>query len=107
MKTSCSSWSHPRTIGAGQMDQMSWLRECARLELDGVELLFVHFPSTDHDYLTEIKLTCAELYLTIAMVSASGHLTVMDDDARAKEVQGICKWLSSLRRPWRPRISGH
>ena len=39
MKTSCSSWSYHRTIGAGKMDQMSWLKECAALGLDGVELL--------------------------------------------------------------------
>ena len=51
MKTSCSSWSYHRTIKAGKLDQMSWLQECARLELDGVELLGYHFPSTDREYL--------------------------------------------------------
>ena len=92
MKTSCSSWSYHRTIKAGKMDQMSWLRECARLELDGVELLGYHFPSTEADYLRRVKKACTDLYLTVAMVSAGGHLTVADDAKRAQEVQDIAKW---------------
>ena len=93
MKTSCSSWSYHRTIQDGRMDQLAWLRECADLDLDGVELLGNHFPSTDQDYLVRLKKTCADLFLTIAMVSAGGHLTVTDDDKRAEEVEAIRKWV--------------
>ncbi|HUS47232.1 MAG TPA: sugar phosphate isomerase/epimerase family protein, partial [Phycisphaerae bacterium] len=38
------------------------------------------------------KKACADLYLTIAMVSAGGHLTVADDAKRAAEVEDIRKW---------------
>lgn len=92
MKTSCSSWSYHHAFKAGKMDQMSWLTECAELELDGVELLAVHFPSTERDYLKGIKKTCADLYLTISMLSAGGHLTVADDAKRSAEVEEIGKW---------------
>jgi sugar phosphate isomerase/epimerase len=74
------------------MDQMSWLQECARLDLDGVELLGYHFPSTDAEYLRRVKKTCADLYLSVAMVSAAGHLTVLDDAKRAAEVKDIARW---------------
>jgi len=93
MKTSCSSWSYHRTFSAGKMDQMAWLRECAAMGLDGVELLAPHFPSTEKDYLIELRKTCADLYLTVAMVSAGGHLTVADDAQRQKEIEGIAKWV--------------
>jgi sugar phosphate isomerase/epimerase len=93
MKTSCSSWSYHRTIQAKKMDQMSWLKECARLDLDGVELLGYHFPSTDRDYLKRVRKTCSDLYLTIPIVSAGGHLTVTDDAKRAAEVRDIGKWI--------------
>ena len=93
MKTSCSSWSYHRTIQAGKMDQMSWLAECARLDLDGVELLGYHFPSTDKDYLRKVRKACSDLYLTVAIVSAGGHLTVLDDAKRAAEVKDIAKWV--------------
>jgi sugar phosphate isomerase/epimerase len=92
MKTSCSSWSYHRTIKAGKLDQLSWLRECAACEFDGVELLGYHFPRTDRDYLITLKRTCAELYLDIPMVSAGGHLTVADDARRAADVKEIGQW---------------
>lgn len=92
MKTSCSSWSYHRTIESGALSQLAWVKECAELELDGVELLCGHFPKTDRDYLIELKKTCADNYLTIAMVSAEGHLTVTDDAQREKEIEDIGKW---------------
>jgi len=93
MKTSCSSWSYHRTIAAKKMDQLAWINECAALGLDGVELLGGHFPSTDHDYLTRLKKACADRFLTIAMVSADGHLTVSDDAKRAADVAAIGRWV--------------
>ena len=92
MKTACSSWSYHRTIKDGRMDQMSWLRECADNELDGVELLCNHFPSTERDYLLKLKKTCTDLHLTVAMVSAAGHLTTGDDARRAADVEEIREW---------------
>ncbi|HUT57177.1 MAG TPA: sugar phosphate isomerase/epimerase family protein [Phycisphaerae bacterium] len=92
MKTSCSSWSYHRTFKAGRIDQMAWLAECAKLELDGVELLTHHFPNAERDYLKQVKKACSDLYLTIAMMSAGGHLTVADDAKRAAEVEQIGKW---------------
>jgi sugar phosphate isomerase/epimerase len=93
MKTSCSSWSYHRTIRAKQMDQLSWIQECADIGLDGVELLGFHFPSTAPEYLVQLKKACTNHYLTIAMVSAGGHLTVTDDAKRAAEVEDIRKWV--------------
>jgi sugar phosphate isomerase/epimerase len=75
------------------MNQMGWLEECAALGLDGVELLGYHFPSREKDYLIELKKKCADLFLSIAMVSADGHLTVGDDAKRAEEVKKIGEWV--------------
>jgi sugar phosphate isomerase/epimerase len=92
MKTSCSSWSYHRTIKNGKMDQLSWIKECAENGLDGVELLFCHFPSTEKDYMIKLKKECADNFLSVAMVSAGGHLTVGDDVKRESEIQDIRKW---------------
>ena len=92
MKTSCSSWSHHRVIKAGQFDQMSWVQECADLELDGVELLCNHFPTRDRDYLIKLKKACTDRHLVVAMVSAAGHLTTPDDAKRAADVEEIRQW---------------
>lgn len=104
MKTSCSSWSYHRAIKDGRVDLMSWLRECAALDLDGVELLGHHFASTDRDYLVKLKKTCADRYLTIAMVSAAGHLTVADDAKRAADVAEIRRWTETAEFLGAPRV---
>ena len=75
------------------MDQMAWLKECADLGLDGVELLFCHFPSTGPEYLVSLRKACADLYLSVSMVSAGGHLSVADDAQRRKEIDEIAKWV--------------
>ena len=72
---------------------MGWIKECAAIGLDGVELLSNHFPSTDHDYLVALKKLCADQYLSIAMVSAGGHLTTSDDAKREAEIADIRKWV--------------
>ncbi|MBU4367163.1 MAG: sugar phosphate isomerase/epimerase [Kiritimatiellae bacterium] len=104
MNTSCSSWSYHRTIAAKKMDLMAWVRECAALGLDGVELLGNHFPGTDRAYLVELKKLCADLYLTVAMVSADGHLTVSDDAQRQKEIEAIRKWVEVAAFLGAPRV---
>ena len=38
-------------------------------------------------------MACADLYLSVAIVSAAGHLTVPDDANRAAEVKHISKWV--------------
>ncbi len=93
MKTSCSSWSYHRTLEAKAMDQLGWVKECAALGLDGVELLGHHFPSKDRTYLIQLKKACADNFLSIAMVSADGHLTVTDDAQREQEIEQIGEWV--------------
>ena len=104
MKTSCSSWCYHRTFDAGRMDQMSWLDECVKLGLDGVELLAYHFPTKDRDYLRKLKKACSDRFLTIAAVSPGGHLTVSDDKQRAKEVAELGEWVGIASFLGAPRI---
>jgi len=77
------------------MDTLGFIRECAKNELDGVELLGVFLDSTDKDYLRTIRKTCADLFVNVAMVSAGGHLTTSDDAKRANEVKDIAKWVEA------------
>ena len=93
MKISCSSWSFHRTIAAGKLDQLAWIEKCAReLELDGVELLDIHFPGTGKEYLQKLKKRIVDLGLTIAAVSASNHFTTPDDAKRKEEVVKVKQW---------------
>lgn len=93
MKLSCISYSYHRAFVAGSMTLESWIKECSRLKLDGVELLDMHFPETSHQYLAGVKKLCAENFLTVAMLSACGNFTMADDDERAAQVREMKKWI--------------
>jgi len=93
MKISCSSWSFHHTIEAGKLDQLAWIEKCAKeLELDGVELLNVHFPGTEKDYLQKLKKRIIDLGLTIAAVSASNLFATPDDTKLRQEIAKIKQW---------------
>lgn len=104
MKTSCSSWSYHRTIANGNMDIFGFIEECADLGLDGVELLFVHLESTDTEHLRKIKHACTSRHLSIASMSAGGHLTVSDDDQREADVENLRKWFDVAAWLGAPRV---
>lgn len=91
MKIGCSSWSYHKVMGEGKLDQRGWLKKCAEeLEIDGVELLDVHFPCTDENYLKEVKKETIALGLTISCASASNHFTHPETEEEVKKVK---KWV--------------
>lgn len=94
MKLGCSSWSYHQSIHEGRLDLQDWLRLCAeQLALDGVELLDLHFPSTDVEYLREVKHLCTELQLTISCVSVSNDFGSPDAAAREAELEKVRQWV--------------
>jgi sugar phosphate isomerase/epimerase len=95
MKLGCSSWSYHKLIVEKQVDQIEWLRICAEeLELDGVELLDLHFPNLEAPYLRELKMRCVELQLTISCVSVSNDLGVAEDEKRQEQIARVRQWVN-------------
>ncbi|MDP2949930.1 MAG: sugar phosphate isomerase/epimerase family protein [Chloroflexota bacterium] len=94
MKLGCSSWSYHQAIVSGRLSLTDWLGVCAgELALDGVELLDLHFPSTDTAYLREIKRRCAELHLSISCVSVSNDFGRPTAGERERELVRVKRWL--------------
>ena len=91
MKLGCSSWSYHAAFRAGRMDLLAWVRHCAEeLELDGVELVDMHFPTTDPVYLRDLKKLCTDLQLTISGVAVSNDFG--PDERRAGETTRVQQW---------------
>ncbi|MBI1885137.1 MAG: sugar phosphate isomerase/epimerase [Chloroflexi bacterium] len=87
MKLGCSSWSYHQPIKTGRLTQLDWLRLCRNeLALDGVELLDLHFPTTDTAYLRDLKRLCAGLHLTISCASVSNDFGLAAPEAREQEL---------------------
>ena len=91
MKLGCSSWSYHAAIRAGRIDQKEWLRRCASdLDVDGVELVDLHFPTTDPAYLRDLKKQCIDAGLTIAGLAVSNDFGPAD--RRADEIEKVRQW---------------
>lgn len=91
MKLGCSSWSYHAAFRAGRIDLREFLRVCAEeLEVDGVELVDLHFPTTDPVYLRDIKKLCTDLHLTISGVAVSNDFG--PDERRERETQKVQQW---------------
>lgn len=91
MKLGCSSWSYDAAFREGRLDLPAWLRLCAdELELDGVELVDLHFPTTDPVYLRDIKKLCTDRQLTIAGVAVTNDFGA--DDRRSLETAKVREW---------------
>jgi sugar phosphate isomerase/epimerase len=91
VKLGCSSWSYHAAFRSGRIDQLEWLRLCAEeMELDGVELVDLHFPTTDPVYLRDLKKLCTDLQLTIAGLAVSNDFGA--DERRALETEKVKQW---------------
>jgi sugar phosphate isomerase/epimerase len=91
VKLGCSSWSYHPAFRAGRIDQQAWLRLCAEeMELDGVELVDLHFPTSDPAYLRDLKKQCTDLQLTIAGLAVSNDFGA--GERRASETQKVKQW---------------
>ena len=88
VKLGCSSWSYHAAFRAGNLDLREWLRVCAEdLEVDGVELVDLHFPTSDPLYLRDLKKLCTDLQLTISGIAVSNDFGA--DERRADEIEKV------------------
>ncbi|MFH1904951.1 MAG: sugar phosphate isomerase/epimerase family protein [bacterium] len=94
MKVAISSWSFHRTIDKG-MTQKEWIKKCSELNVEGLELLDVHFPSASKNYLREIKKMICDLGLDIACVSVCNNFAMPSKLKVRKETDKVKKWLDT------------
>lgn len=92
MKLGCSSWSYHNAIRSGRMRIDDFIRICGEeLEVDGVELVDLHFSSTEPEDLRVLKRRCVDLHLTLAGIAVSNDFGQHDRrDAERAAVQRWC-----------------
>lgn len=91
MKLGCSSSSYHAAFRAGRIDLREWVRICAEdLDLDGIELADIHFPTTDALYLRDLKKLCTDLQLTIAGIAVTNDFGPREK--RALETERVRQW---------------
>lgn len=91
MKLGCSSSSYNASFRENRIDLREWLRVCAEdLEVEGVELVDLHFATTDPVYLRDLKKLCVDLHLTISGLAVSNDFG--PDDRRMRDAAKVREW---------------
>ena len=109
MKLGCSSWSYHAAFRARRIDLLECLRVCGdEMELDGVELVDLHFPTTEPAYLRDIKRQCVRaLQLTIAGLAVTNDFGIAERrDVRAAEGAAVVRRRGVPGRADRARLRG-
>jgi sugar phosphate isomerase/epimerase len=94
MKLSCCAYSLRDVLTAGKMSMEAFLRTCAELSFDGVELTQYYFPEETDRYLNHIKREAFGLGLDVSGAAVGGNFCNGDPAARRKQIEHVKDWLA-------------
>ncbi len=93
MRISCAAYSYREALTKREMSLSDFIKTCAELGLDGVELTGYYFPDTNRATLNAVKRECFRYGLAIAGTATRNHFTQPDPDARKAEVENVKQWI--------------
>jgi len=93
MRLGCCAYSYRDYLQGGQMTLEEFVRTCAEMGLDGVELTSYYFPSTDRSCLNDIKKHCFSQGLHIAGTAVGNNFCQADPDRRQEQVELAKTWM--------------
>lgn len=93
MRLSCCAYSYRDALQSGAMTLQQFLAACRANGLDGVELTSYYFPTTDREYLNELKLLAHKLGLAISGTAVGSDFAQPDADKRRAHVQMTLDWI--------------
>ncbi len=97
MKLAVSSYSFHRfgqgPEGNAKPTFFEMIDACTRLELDGLELLGVHFDDTALETLNALKQYAFTNGIALVAVSAHHNFVTPDPEKRRAEIDKVCRWV--------------
>ena len=103
IKLSLQSLSYRDTFNDGQIDLMGIIESAYELQMDGVDLHFTHFASTDDDYLEEVKQACLRRGLHMCYIGVSNNFGKTGDALRA-DIEQTKEWTDIAQRMGVPLV---
>lgn len=97
IKLSLQSLSYRDTFKAGQIDLVGIIEKAAELRMDGVDLHFGHFASTDDDYLERLRLLCLRRGLHICYIGVSNNFLKQGAELQ-EQIDLVKKWVDVAQR---------
>jgi sugar phosphate isomerase/epimerase len=93
MRLSCAAYSFREALTKREMSLSDFIRLCAELGLDGVELTGYYFPDTNRATLNALKRECFRYGLAVSGTATRNHFTHPDADFRKAEVEKVKQWV--------------
>lgn len=93
MRLGCAAYSYREALQAGEMSLEQFVDECARMDLEGVELTSYYFTDTSRSYLNSLKRHCFQRGLHILGTAVGSNFAKADEDAREEQVRMTCEWI--------------
>ena len=92
IKLSLQSLSYRDTFNAGKITLLEIIDKAAEYQMDGVDLHYTHFASTDDDYLEEIKQASLKRGLHMCYIGVSNNFGKIGDELR-EQIDLMKKWI--------------
>lgn len=92
IKLSLQSLSYRDTFNAGQIDLAGIIEKASKYRMDGVDLHFTHFKSTDRSYLEELRHLTLKRGLHICYIGISNNFGKQGEELR-EQVETYKKWI--------------
>jgi sugar phosphate isomerase/epimerase len=92
IKLSLQSLAYRDTFNAGKISLLQIIDKAAEYQMDGVDLHYTHFASTDDDYLEEVKQACLKRGLHMCYIGVSNDFGKTGDELR-EQIDLMKKWI--------------
>ncbi len=92
IKLSLQSLCYRDTFASGAIDLFGIIDKAAEYRMDGIDIHFAHFASTDRDYLEAVKMACLERGLHMCYIGVSNNFGAVGDELR-DQIDNMKKWI--------------
>ena len=103
IKLSLQSLSYSDTFNAGKINLLGIIEKAAEYRMDGVDLHYAHFKSTEDDYLEQIKQACLNHGLHMCYIGVSNNFGKTGEELR-DQIDLMKKWIDVASRMGIPMV---
>ena len=97
IKLSLQSLCYRDTFNAGDIDLFGMIDKAKEYRLDGIDIHFAHFASTERDYLEDVRMATLRAGLHICYIGVSNNFGMEGDEQRA-QIENMKKWIDVAER---------
>lgn len=93
MRLACCAYSYRDLLTSRKISLQDFIRTCAEMGLDGVELTAYYFPNTERATLNEIKRTCFQYGMHVSGTAVGNNFAQADPAKRREHVEMTKQWI--------------